>query len=426
MLSLAVDDAATAARPEPERRLVAQLLGLSQALGADPELVLGGGGNTSVKLGQHLLVKASGAALATAGPEDFVTLDRAVLQALLDGPRVADRDQREALFKQGLLTARVEPQRAQRPSVESVLHHLLPGTFVAHLHATVVNQFSCCRQGESLVARELAGEAMWVGLVDPGLALARSVRAGMRAFAEQSGGRLPRAIIMQNHGVVIDGGTPEEVQGTLEWLLASLQGARSRARGARAGAGGRALGPAAPAAVGQILASLRDVLNRPAGQKKHVQFFPSQPVAELMGRADRRELVMGGPLTPDQIVYCRSFPLWVEAHGTEDTATLQQHLGTLVRRYVAAYGALPAVILVDGVGLFTAGDSWAETGTAGLVYIDAIKVMLGTSAMGGTEYLPQDFRQFIEQWEVESYRRAVASRQQDGQDGTSASGGGSR
>ena len=60
-----------------------QLLDLSHYYGSNPEFVLAGGGNTSVKLGDRLLVKASGYALATIGPEGIVELDRGALQALL-------------------------------------------------------------------------------------------------------------------------------------------------------------------------------------------------------------------------------------------------------------------------------------------------------------------------------------------------------
>ena len=59
------------------------LLDLSHYYGSKPEFVLAGGGNTSVKLDERLLVKASGYALATIGPEGIVELDRATLQTLL-------------------------------------------------------------------------------------------------------------------------------------------------------------------------------------------------------------------------------------------------------------------------------------------------------------------------------------------------------
>jgi hypothetical protein len=67
----------------------------------------------------------------------------------------------------------------------------------------------------------------------------------------------------------------------------------------------------------------------------------------------------------------------------------------------------PTVVLVQGLGLFAGGDTWADANTARLVYIDAIKVMAGALRIGGVQYLPDDFRTFIEHWEVESYRRTV-------------------
>jgi len=125
-------------------------------------LVLAGGGNTSVKLGDHMLVKSSGSVLATIQPEDFVDLDRAAVQALLDSDLGSSRDEREAAFKQAVLAARREPERGQRPSVESVLHHLMPGRFVVHLHATLVNEFSCCQEGRRLVCQQLRQDVIWL------------------------------------------------------------------------------------------------------------------------------------------------------------------------------------------------------------------------------------------------------------------------
>ncbi|MGA3221765.1 MAG: SDR family NAD(P)-dependent oxidoreductase [Acidimicrobiales bacterium] len=116
---------------------------------------------------------------------------------------------------------------------------------------------------------------------------------------------------------------------------------------------------------------------------------------------------MGGPLTPDQIVYCRSFPLWVEARPGEPAGDLKARLATAVRQHAGTYQVPPTVVLVQGLGLFACGDTWADANTSRLVYIDAIKVMAGARRMGGVQYLPDDFRSFIEHWEVESYRRAV-------------------
>ena len=177
--------------------LLGTLVELSHLYGSDPELVLGGGGNTSVKLDDHLLVKASGTALSEIGPEGFVDLDRAALQVLLERDLGTSRDEREAAFKDAVLAARLHPELMQRPSVEAVLHHLMPGRFVVHLHATLVNQFSCGREGKRLVQQHLGDEVVWIDLVDPGFALAQTLREELAAFTRRTGQECPRAVIMQ-------------------------------------------------------------------------------------------------------------------------------------------------------------------------------------------------------------------------------------
>ena len=75
------------------------LVKLSRFYGSDPEFVLAGGGNTSVKVGDRLFVKGSGHALATIPPEGFVEMDRQQLEALLNSALSEDRMRREAEFK---------------------------------------------------------------------------------------------------------------------------------------------------------------------------------------------------------------------------------------------------------------------------------------------------------------------------------------
>jgi rhamnose utilization protein RhaD (predicted bifunctional aldolase and dehydrogenase)/NAD(P)-dependent dehydrogenase (short-subunit alcohol dehydrogenase family) len=393
--------------------LLEALVELSHLYGSDPELVLAGGGNTSVKFADHLLVKGSGTALSDIRPEDFVDLDRAALQALLDRDLGTSRDEREAAFKQAVLAARLQPERMQRPSVEAVLHHLMPGRFVVHLHATWVNQFSCCRQGRRLVEDNLGEDVVWLDLVDPGFALAKALQEQLSAFTRRTGKQCPRAVIMQNHGLVVSGASPEETTAHIEWLSRSLRAvqegtvAESTVAGARRTARATFTGAEARALVNVIGPALRGLLGRAGEALKVVTFDDSAPVLDLVGRQGGRAAAMGGPLTPDQIVYCRSFPLWVEARAGEPAADLKARLAGAVREHSGVHQVPPIVVLVQGLGLFACGDTWADANTARLVYIDAIKVMAGALGLGGVQYLPDDFRTFIEQWEVESYRRAV-------------------
>jgi rhamnose utilization protein RhaD (predicted bifunctional aldolase and dehydrogenase) len=154
---------------------LAALIKVSRYYGSDSEFVLAGGGNTSVKVGERLHVKASGRALAEADGDCFVALRRGDLQALLERDLGKDAAAREARFKESILAARVEPGRNQRPSVECVLHNLLPRRFVVHTHPTWGNMLVCSVDGERLAREWFGAEVLWLPYIDPGYTLARGL-----------------------------------------------------------------------------------------------------------------------------------------------------------------------------------------------------------------------------------------------------------
>ena len=120
----------------------------------------------------------------------------------------------------------------------------------------------------------------------------------------------------------------------------------------------------ARALINVIGPALRGLLGRSGEPLKVATFDGSAPVVDLVGREGGRELVVGGPLTPDQIVYCRSFPLWVETRRGEPAADLKARLTAAVREYSATYHVPPVVVLVQGLGLFACGDTWADANTS--------------------------------------------------------------
>jgi rhamnose utilization protein RhaD (predicted bifunctional aldolase and dehydrogenase)/NAD(P)-dependent dehydrogenase (short-subunit alcohol dehydrogenase family) len=391
--------------------LVDQLVALSRQYGADPAFVLAGGGNTSVKLGERLLVKGSGWALATIGPEGFVDMDRAALQGLLDSTLSADRMEREAEFKAAVLAARREPEKGQRPSVETVLHHLIPGRFVVHTHATLINAFSCAQEGRRLIEDALGEDVLWIPCVDPGFLLAKTLERALAAYRARTGRAHPRAIVLQNHGLVVAGETPEEIDTQTQWLRQGLEEILARHRdGTPFGTPGESIsGVAARTLINRIGPALRGLLASGSQALKVVCFDDAPILQSLVTGSDGRAIATAGPLTPDQIVYCKSFPLWFEADPDEPEAPLIQRLSDAVEDYRARYQLPPNVVLVKGLGLFAAGDAWSDAETVRLVYTDAVTVMAGAQRLGGVSYLPDDLRRFIEEWEVESYRKGIAA-----------------
>jgi rhamnose utilization protein RhaD (predicted bifunctional aldolase and dehydrogenase)/NAD(P)-dependent dehydrogenase (short-subunit alcohol dehydrogenase family) len=382
------------------------LVKLSRFYGSDPEFVLAGGGNTSVKVGDRLFVKGSGHALATIPPEGFVELDRKQLEALLNSTLSQERMQREAEFKAATLAARIYPEKNQRPSVEALLHHLMPGQYVVHTHSTLVNMVTCCVKGPEL-ARQLASDVVWIPEVDPGYLLSRTLWQALQAYRKAAGRDCPRAVLMQNHGLVISGDTPAEIRSHTDWLVQTLQ------ENLAASGTAPAFGPVTecdPAAARNLIQAIGPALRGllATGENLKVVTFSDAPeVLELVGGTDGKSVATAGPLTPDQIVYCKSFPLWIEPAADATPGALVTQLGQAIEAHSKKTGSAPHVILVKGLGLFAAGDDFAGADTVRLVYTDVIKVMAGARRLGGVRYMDNGLRKFIEEWEVESYRKTI-------------------
>lgn len=172
-------------------------------VGADPLLVQGAGGNASWKDGDTMWVKASGTWLAEAQRADiFVPVDLAHLRAAI---AVGDFD----------VVPRARAGSALRPSIETLMHALMPQTVVLHLHAVELLAH--------LVRPDFAGPApapapwCWVDYHKPGSTLAGAIAARLR---EQPDAQI---VFLQNHGVVIGGADVSEVDTILASLLACLR-----------------------------------------------------------------------------------------------------------------------------------------------------------------------------------------------------------
>jgi rhamnose utilization protein RhaD (predicted bifunctional aldolase and dehydrogenase) len=378
------------------------LVKLSRYYGNLPGFVIAGGGNTSVKDAATLHVKASGAPLATIDRAGFVALDRARLHALSQSELSPDPATREAQFKDAILAARRAPERNQRPSVEALLHHLLPAQFVVHSHATLVNAVTCCVHGPAIARELFADDALWIPYVDPGYILARTLTRLLAA----RGTACPKIVLMANHGLIVSGDSPDDIRRTTDRVIDRIT--------ARLGNSWRQspFGPPA-AADPSLLRAMTDALPAllaESGRLPAITFDDSPLVASFVSGPAAATLPFKGPLNPDQIVYCNSFPLYFAPASDEPTASLLDRLRAAIAAHRTRFGYLPRVILVQGVGLFATGDDPKSAATARDLYKDAIEILAGASSLGGPTHLSDSHRIFIEQWEAEAYRKQIAAR----------------
>lgn len=172
----------------------------SRLLGADSHLVLHGGGNTSVKITEKdpfgddvelLYVKGSGWDLGTIEAPGFAPVRMDTLLKMAELPELSDMDmvkiQRSAM---------TEPS-APNPSVEAILHAILPFRFVDHTHADAVVTLSNTPGGEARI-RDLYGDSVViVPYVMPGFILAKAIQEQIRDL-DWSG---IKGMVLMNHGV---------------------------------------------------------------------------------------------------------------------------------------------------------------------------------------------------------------------------------
>jgi rhamnose utilization protein RhaD (predicted bifunctional aldolase and dehydrogenase) len=177
------------------------LVDVSRRYGCDPDWVLAGGGNTSLKDGSVLYVKASGAALGSISEAGFCAVSRGGLDAIWAKAYPSGADEREAAVLADLMAARM-PGESKRPSVETLMHGLFPQAYVVHTHPALVNGMACGKEGREAFGRLLGDIAIWVPFVEPGYILARTVKEEMADYRSRKG-EWPSVMVMQNHGLLV-------------------------------------------------------------------------------------------------------------------------------------------------------------------------------------------------------------------------------
>jgi len=201
-----------------------QLAEISHRLGSDESLVLAGGGNTSCKareadlLGRKrdvLHIKPSGVDLATVGAADFSTLRLDDLRPLGERDAMSDEEMMACA-----MAALVDPSM-RRPSLEVLLHALLPDRWVLHSHADALLALTNHPEGESRVRAALGARVALVPYMRPGFELSRAVAAARTGDVE--------GIVLMKHGLVTFADDPELAWERHESLVAACREAAPEA-----------------------------------------------------------------------------------------------------------------------------------------------------------------------------------------------------
>ena len=335
-----------------------------------PEYVKGGGGNTSYKDENTLWVKPSGTTLAGLQEDTFVTLNRAKVNELYDVETPDEPRAREELVKNFMGEAVLN--EAGRPSVEAPVHNILETKFVVHTHALLVNGMTCANDGEA-VCKRLFPDALWVEYIDAGYTLCMVLKDRIDQYKDKFN-RIPKIIMLKNHGIFVSGDTAEEIRSLYARVMNPL-----REEYEKLGIN-EDLGIEENSQDSEVEYKIKEIFGEDAAFVVSSGYFECVP----------------GPITPDHLVYARAFPYTDEL--------TQEHADA----YRAKHGFAPKVVIHNN-RIYGLGKTEKNAGLALLFAQDGAQVMKLSQAFGGIDYMTDRAREFIENWEVESYREKVAS-----------------
>lgn len=351
----------------------------SRLIGRDPDLVMHGGGNTSLKgsvrtlVGDEveaLFVKGSGWDLDAIEPPGLPGVDLSHLRRLRALPALSDEEMvnqlRTHLFDAG----------APNPSVETLLHAFLPHRFIDHTHAdialVVTNQPRT--EGEAMVREAFGPRWAVVPYVMPGFALAKLAAEVYERDPSVEG------LVLLNHGLFT---FADDARTAYERMIAGVDRAERFVAAQRKAARPVvqvAVDPeAVPARVARLAPVLRGALAQASGDPDRpwrrvvLEHRASAEVLAALARPDASPLAAAGPLTPDHVIRTKGPALFLPA--VDDDDGLRARLDAAVRDYATRYDAYvdanasrartriarldpyPRVILVPGVGILAAGRS---------------------------------------------------------------------
>jgi rhamnose utilization protein RhaD (predicted bifunctional aldolase and dehydrogenase)/NAD(P)-dependent dehydrogenase (short-subunit alcohol dehydrogenase family) len=394
------------ASPAVECAKAARLLGL------EPDLVLFGGGNASVKASWRefdgrtvaaVLVTPSGMDLAAVEVDLLVPLEQDRLRRLVALPELSDTHMRSELGLARLSSG------DRGPSVESLLHAVIPAAFVLHTHSDAILTLTNSTGARPRIVEVLGDSPTIVDYRMPGFTLARHV-SGLLSEGWPACG----ALVLMHHGLVTFGPSARAAYDLHIELVSRAEAYLAvEARPAPL----RHAGRATPSATD--IADLRRRVSASAGRPMVATRTDGDEIRRLFERPGMLDALQRGPLTPDHVI------------RTKRTALVGRDVEAFASAYEDYFAAnrgrrggdlemldpAPRVILDKTLGLITAGPTATDALIARDIFLHTARAVEAAELLGGYEALPAGDIFDMEYWDLEQAKLAparVARRPMDG------------
>ncbi len=377
---------------------LAQRVYTSRLLGREPSLVLHGGGNTSVKIRERnlfgdeediLYVKGSGCDLESIEETDFSPVRLAHLRRLLQLESVSDSQ-----ILNEFSTHRTRAG-APAPSVEALLHALLPHKFVDHTHADALLAVASTQDGEQRIAEIYGSQVVVVPYVMPGFDLARRCAElyPLRATNDTIG------MVLVNHGVFSFGESAKESYERMIQLVQLAEDYLARHHAwslpaPRDEAGGNVLR-------GE-LAGLRNEISASAGFPMLMQCHRDARSLSFARRPDLKNIAQG-PATPDHVIRTKRLPMIgrdVPAYCAAYHEYFNEHAPGAKQKKTMLDPA-PRVVLDAELGFCALGRTAMDATIASDLYAHTMDVIERAELLGGFRALSAKAIFNVEYWDLE-------------------------
>jgi rhamnulose-1-phosphate aldolase/alcohol dehydrogenase len=385
---------------------IEQLVYQSRLVGMEEDLVLWGGGNNSVKsraadlLGRPidvLYIKSSGSDMKSIVPKQFPAVRLDYIAPL----RSRDEEMTDQEMVDYLARCLIDPASA-RPSIETLLHAFLPAPAVLHTHADAILALTNTRGREKTLRDCFGDSVILVPYRRPGFRLSRDVADRFDAQPGADG------LVLMNHGLITWGATAEEAYAKHIALVTK----------AEAYLGRRPTAPAIPSVAPSVSSTSVAPSIRGALGGRILEFDGSPETLAFLGRPDAERITQIGGATPDHLLYTKRFPLFLNAGDdiVTEAARYRERYTAWYQAHPSEYAMLdptPRIVLMPGVGMWTAGKDARTARIIRDIYRHTMRVITGAEAAGGYETLDDTDAFHAEYWPLELYKLTLLPKEKE-------------
>ena len=394
----------------------------SRLIGTNPNLVLHGGGNTSIKLTQKnileedeeiLFVKGSGVDLSDIEPEGFVALDLAFLRKLSRLEKLEDGEMENQLQIHKVHSSPLNP------SVEALLHAFLPHRYVDHTHADSILILTNQKEGVNMVRKALGPRVAILPYTMSGLPLAKKVAAQYEKDPEIE------AVVIINHGIFTFG---EDAITSYERMIDYVNRAeafiKQRIQGKTLVTPQADISPlkGGEPFIARVAQTIRGACAHTAPDDRLrrfiVEFRNTPDMVDASISKEAQAICGSGVLTPDHVIRTKNKFVYMDAlpEDRDDFgARIKQKIETFVKEYHRYFqeqvtakaldrkelDPYPRVFLTKGLGLFTLGFTRKEARIAADIAEHTIRAKLQAGQLGAYDPISDSHIFDMEYWKLQ-------------------------